>query len=150
MYRSLDEYLGANSEEVGDCILWVRAKVRGYGVCYGTKWARIHGKSKAHQLAYINAVGPIPPGLCVCHSCDNPTCINPAHLFLGTVGDNNADRDRKGRHKASFGAAVLTLEQVEEIRSRKGRGTLRTVAADYGVSIATISRIWNNLTWQQR
>lgn len=51
----------------------------------------------AHVAAWIVTHGPVPPGKCVCHTCDFPLCCNPGHLFLGTVGDNNRDASRKGR-----------------------------------------------------
>lgn len=57
------------------------------------------GMRLAHRVAWLMAKGPIPDGLGVLHRCDNPPCVNVDHLFLGTVGDNNADRDRKGRGK---------------------------------------------------
>lgn len=57
----------------------------------------------AHRVAYTMFVGPIPAGLCVCHKCDNPACTTVDHFFLGTVGDNNADKMSKGRHRAVSG-----------------------------------------------
>ena len=66
----------------------------GYGQLSTTKL----GTRKAHRWAWMEVNGPIPKGLCVCHKCDNPSCINPDHLFLGTVKDNAKDRDKKGRH----------------------------------------------------
>lgn len=77
------------------CWNWLLGKDdSGYGLL------RINNKNvRAHRLFWEEMVGPIPPGLCVLHKCDNPPCVNPAHLFLGTKGDNNTDRHRKGRTK---------------------------------------------------
>lgn len=79
-----------------ECWPWTRTRRhrRGYGgVWDGVRWTH------AHRVAYRLARGPIPDGMEVCHHCDNPTCCNPRHLFLGTQLDNMRDMDRKGRRR---------------------------------------------------
>ena len=80
------------------CIEWTGCILRnGYGQLEikGKKWL-------AHRWAWTQAHGPIPEGLCVCHTCDVRHCINPEHLFLGTHADNAHDRDAKGRYKNHY------------------------------------------------
>ena len=76
------------------CFPWLAAKwAHGYGSIY------YDGRTQAaHRVIYEFVVGPIPKGLCVLHRCDNPPCVNPEHLFLGTKQDNTDDMMRKGRH----------------------------------------------------
>lgn len=103
---------------------------------------------RAHRVAYQIAIGPIPDGLLVCHHCDNPSCINPDHLFLGTTKDNAIDRARKGRSGANGkpgqtnSMAKLKDTEVEEIRALRGTGlTHRAIAEKYGVSRSNIGMI---------
>lgn len=77
----------------GDCWLWMKSRGRGgYG-----RFSVHSGHSPAHRVAYELAKGEIPDGLLVCHSCDNPPCVNPAHLWLGTQVTNAIDMASKGR-----------------------------------------------------
>ena len=76
-----------------DCWNWTGATANGYGVL------NFGGQVRAHRLAYETFVGPIPDGLLVCHRCDNPRCVNPGHLFVGTNSDNTRDMVSKGRQR---------------------------------------------------
>ncbi len=106
----------------------------------------------AHRFAYEMHLGEIPKGPCVCHVCDNPLCVNPAHLFLGTTADNMHDRDAKGRARGGnqrgekHPSAKLTDEDVLEIRHRFARGGVlqRDLAKEYKVSRSYVSCLLGN------
>jgi hypothetical protein len=106
----------------------------GYGkLCWQGKQDRY-----AHRVAYQLAHGPIPDGRFVCHACDNPSCCNPRHLWLGTPLDNIQDRDRKGRN----GLLKATNEVVEEIaRLRVAGVSAADISQQVGLHEATIYRV---------
>lgn len=117
------------------CWNWTGCTIRGYGAF------QLEGKViKAHRLSWILHKGAIPNGLLVCHTCDNPLCVNPAHLFIGTNKDNVADREVKGRNRPPQGtnhwAAKLTLEIIKEMRCvRESEGvSYQRLGKRFGVS----------------
>jgi hypothetical protein len=134
-----------------ECWPWTASKNRDNG--YGR--IKFEGKYVlAHRIAYSLAYGPIPPGMEVCHSCDNPGCVSKFHLFLGTRLDNVRDMIEKGRgvflSGGKHGCAKLKQSQVDEIHQlyKTGRYHQTQLAGMFGVGQPHISRIVRGEQWK--
>lgn len=150
---------------IAGCLVWMRSGVpKGYGVMW------YEGKQQyVHRLSWVANNGPIPDGIMVCHHCDNPACINPNHLFLGTAKQNSEDMVKKGRanggapsgdkNPASInpeivqgiknGNAKLTDEDVRDIRSLCEFGILqKDIAYVFGIRQCHVSRINKRQSWR--
>jgi len=106
---------------------------------------------RAHRLAYMLTYGPIPEGLDICHSCDNPPCCRPDHLFAGTRLENVRDAIAKGRavRGERVGNSKLGERQVREIRDMRRSGTrIQAIATAYGVSQSLIHKIVHRKRWR--
>jgi len=130
---------------VNECWPWIAAKTgSGYGVICQSNEVIL-----AHRVSYVINVGTIPAGLCVLHRCDNPPCVNPLHLFIGTIRDNNIDCVRKGRSNFSNGEShcrsVLTERDVRHIKQSKD--PVRYLGLLYGVHFSTIARVKRGEIW---
>lgn len=123
------------------CWEWLGGRDRyGYGKvgCYGKIFL-------AHRLAYLAWIGLIPNGMSIRHSCDNPPCINPEHLIIGTNADNV--RDRVTRHRSH---SKLSEDDVVAIRKTYAVGdiTLKKLAEQYNVSFQLIGLVVNRKNWR--
>lgn len=144
--------LERKSERRGECLIYApHWKMSGFGY---RQVILTSGRSVgAHVLAWELANGrAVPKGLFVCHRCDVPACIEPAHLFLGTPRENNEDRDRKGRKVIVRGSrtsrAKLTEHVVQQVRQALLDGQPGPALADrFGVDRETISALATGRTW---
>jgi hypothetical protein len=154
--KPIEERFWYRVNKTATCWVWTGGRISGYGaISLGSKSA---GTGLAHRISWEMHNGPIPDGMNVCHHCDNPPCVNPSHLFLGTLADNNRDMRDKGRggmlrpdahHGANHWRAELDPDRVLAIRARHAAGEthLATLAEQYGVSSNTIWRIVTRKTW---
>ena len=134
------------------CWLWSGSKLPGgYGQMARQRGIRPH--IRAHRLSWELANGDIPDGLFVCHHCDNPACVRPDHLFLGTNGDNMRDMVSKGRSTARERnpQAKLTMPGARLIRQRYSEGgiTYKQLAVDFNVSRPAIAFVIRGETWKE-
>lgn len=136
-------------DDASGCLLWTASVDRkGYGQ-FSIAAGRPAG---AHRVAWTLAFGRWPE-LCVLHRCDNPGCVEITHLFEGTIADNNADMDAKGRARRvpprpeRAGGVKLTWDAVREIRSSTESGPM--LATRFGVSRHAISLIRLGKTWRE-
>lgn len=143
----------------GDCWIWTAfTNEKGYGKINpgGAGLSPL----RAHRVSYVFAYGPIEDAIKVLHRCDNPPCVRPAHLFIGTVADNQRDMVLKGRgskgerHRARMQRgerhhnAKLTEGKVRDIRRRRSAGaTYNELIKDFHVSKSVIACVVNRKTW---
>ena len=156
------QFLGKVNQQSGvfhnglatECWLWEGYIDKlGYGI-YQTDWAK-EITTKAYRLSYILFTDPMlrDPKQVVRHDCDNPTCVNPAHLRLGSHADNVADMDERGRRVVlrghAHGSSKLSPEQVAEIRRLSADGMMgKDIATRFGLNKNTIYKLLNGVTYQ--
>ena len=136
-------------KKTNTCWIWT-------GSCFSNGYGRFHksGKAlKAHRFSYSITKGDIPAGKSICHQCDNPKCVRPAHLFAGTPFENMQDMIRKGRARRvngeRHGGHRLTVLDVLEIRKRHARGATATLlGVVFGVSNSQIGHIVKKRRWK--
>lgn len=146
--KTLDRFYSKfRFEPSTECWIWTAGKHDGvYGGFQFEVW------TYAHRASWMIHKGAIPDGLLICHKCDNPLCVNPDHLFLGTDQDNTLDCMSKGRYVVmkgeSNGVSKLTEAQVREIRKLAGTVPQVKLGLMYNVNPATISSVIRRINWK--
>jgi len=133
-------------EPMSGCWLWTGAKtLAGYGKLWDGSL------ELAHRVSYRLHKGTIAEGQVVCHRCDNPGCVNPEHLFVGSLKDNSQDAVKKQRNFTPRQEnSKLTPDQVAEIHALPAKlpfGSLGTIAAHYGLSLGGLHKIRRRDRW---
>lgn len=137
--KTPEEYLEQRLDKSNACWVFTGGKDKdGYGQVQSTRVAKDAGVTRSHQLAYVAWKGPIDEGLFVCHTCDNPSCCNPDHLFLGTALENNKDMWDKGRW-VKGNSRKLDYEGIVNLHKIKD---CKEVAEMFNCNYGTVCKIW--------
>jgi hypothetical protein len=128
-----------------DCWMWQATKDgNGYGMM------KTNGRhERAHRVSHTLLKGTIPNGLFVCHTCDTPGCVNPAHLFLGTNDDNMKDMVAKGRSDKERRYCILSRDQAKAVYDVRYSVSATALAKEYNVSVPTVYAIWCQRNWKE-
>lgn len=152
--RPISERFWDKVEKTDTCWVWTAGKLwSGYGVI-SDAMGPVRKSIKAHRASWELHYGRIPEGMQVCHSCDNPPCVRPDHLFLGTAKDNVQDCISKSRRRLPIGIKhkmhKLTPKAVKEIRERYSLGNVsqRSLADEFGVSQTVVGDAIRRVTWR--
>ena len=145
-WRSVDK------QDHSGCWKWkLSTDSKGYGQFkIGSRKNGTRERVMAHRFSYMLHFVEIPKGMYVLHRCDNPPCVNPKHLWLGTIADNNKDMIDKGRNVVGVDMPQSKLNEID-VRLIRALGSLfphRTLAPVFGVSQATISKIVRHAAWR--
>jgi len=151
--EELADIFWRNLKKTDGCWVWFGRRVRNYGFFY------IKGRNlRAHRVSWVIHFGQIPDGMYVCHHCDNPPCVNPKHLFLGTQSDNIRDAVKKKRIVSPWAngkargelspRSKLKDAQVHEMRRLISKGVpYRTIGRQFNVSATTVLRVKKGACW---
>lgn len=140
-----DRFMAKVSKADDGCWRWVgHARPDGYGLIWKDGRAQ-----RANRVSFELFNGPLEPGQVVCHRCDNPSCVNPDHLFSGTRLENNRDAVIKDRHPRGErnGQSRLSVDDVLAIRSMRGTPQA-TIARQFKIHQSTVSDIWTGRRWK--
>ena len=129
------------------CWIWQRGTSKGYGKLQKPRKGRRGITAAAHRFSFERTNGQIPVGICVCHACDAPLCVNPLHLFLATHQENMTDMTNKGRKSTGTRShnSKFSEEDIETIL--KDERTQMVIAAELGVSQVAISNMKTGKTY---